>query len=198
MNGAAAGITVPDRATTRDWTPERYLAWAAGQEGRWEFVDGEIVPIVSPERSEHFVLKQSCYLAFRQALQGNAHDLHVFGDGPSVVTPDGTVREPDMTVHRGAAKRGATVLDEPVVLLEVLSARTAAHDRGDKLMDYFAMPSVRHYLIVHPTRRRIIWHERHDGATDLLTHIVADGTMTFAPFGFTVAVADCFDEYGLE
>ena len=49
----------------------------------------------------------------------------------------------------------AIAAENPVIIVEVLSPGTVSTDTGGKLADYFQVPSVAHYLIVHPTRRVI-------------------------------------------
>ena len=42
---------------------------------------------------------------------------------------------------------------DPVIVVEVLSPNTELIDTSDKLVDYFRVPSIMHYLIVRARRR---------------------------------------------
>ncbi len=72
--------------------------------------------------------------------------------------------EPDALVNCGAPMADDAVAAPcPVVVVEVLSPSTAATDTGGKLAGYFAVPSVAHYLIIHPTKRVVTHHRRVGG-----------------------------------
>jgi Uma2 family endonuclease len=55
---------------------------------------------------------------------------------------------PDVVVACGAIPGKATVLPNPVVVVEVLSESTAARDHGRKRWAYQTIPSLRHYVLV--------------------------------------------------
>jgi Uma2 family endonuclease len=58
-------------------------------------------------------------------------------------------------------------VDDPVIVVEVLSPTTKGIDKSRKFVAYMQLPSVRHYLIVDAGKRTIIHHHRD-----------ADGRMT--------------------
>ena len=78
----------------------------------------------------------------------------------------------------------------PVVVVEVLSPGTAATDTGDKLAGYFRVPSIAHYLIVHPIRRTVIHHRR--TGDDIATAIVAARQISLDPPGIVVTVEEFY------
>ena len=65
-----------------------------------------------------------------------------------VVTPAGDVMYPDVVVACGDLPGKATVLDAPVVIVEVLSESTAERDHGRKRWAYQTIPSLRHYVLI--------------------------------------------------
>lgn len=78
----------------------------------------------------------------------------------------------------------------PVVVVEVLSPSTAATDISGKLAGYFRVPSIHHYLIVHPTRRTVIHHRRTDDG--IHTRIVATGPIAMTPPGITIDMDELY------
>ena len=65
---------------------------------------------------------------------------------------------PDLTVVCGALQRAADDADaitNPIVLIEVLSESTEAGDRGDEFAHYRRLPSLRGYVLVSQSARRI-------------------------------------------
>ena len=99
---------------------------------------------------------------------------------------------PDAQVRCGRRLPGDTVeIPDPVVVLEVLSPSTRAHDAGAKLGDYFLIPSVRYYLLLDTRRRTVIHHERvQDGP--IATRIARDGLVRLDPPGLALDVAGLF------
>lgn len=177
----------------RRMTADEFIAWAMRQpEGkRYELVDGEIVAM-SPERASHNEGKGNVYLALRQAVLARGLPCWTYTDGMSVRIDDDTVYEPDALIRCGERLGpDAVEVADPVVLVEVISPSTHKVDTGQKLADYFRLPSLHHYLIVNMTRRSVVHHERseHGG---LRTRIVADGTLELQPPGIAVEVAAFF------
>src|ERR671919_1783689 len=97
-----------------------------------------------------------------------------------------TAYEPDAVVHCEAALSDhAVIVPAPVIVIEVLSPTTKAHDAGAKLADYFCLPSVRHYLLVRTERPTVIHHRR--GAGEVIeTRIVTSGALDLDPPGLTL------------
>ena len=111
-------------------------------------------------------------------------------DGATVETGDSDY-EPDALVNCGEPMADdAIAAPHPVIIVEVLSPGTASTDTGGKLADYFRVPSVAHYLIVHPTRRTVIHHRRTDAGID--TRIVVNGPITMAPPGIVITVENIY------
>ncbi len=46
--------------------------------------------------------------------------------------------------------RGVLEVPNPLIVVEVLSPSTQSFDLGGKLQGYFALPSLRHYIILDP------------------------------------------------
>ena len=100
--------------------------------------------------------------------------------------------EPDASIVCGPRQSDeALAIENPIVVLEVLSPSTAAIDHGRKLSGYFFLPSVEHYLILDPDRRVVIHHKR--GASDAIeTRVLSEGSVKLDPPGFEVAVEALF------
>ena len=168
-------------------TVEEFLPWAEGKEGRWELHDG--VPVMmSPERVLHGRVKFSAAKALDGAVATAGLPCEVSTDGLAVRIDARATYEPDASVVCGPrAPPDAVEIDNPVVVVEVLSPSTAAINHGRKLSGYFSLPSVQHYLILDPERRVVIHHKR--GASDAIeTRVLTDGVARLDPPGFDVAV----------
>jgi Uma2 family endonuclease len=172
-------------------TVDEFLPWAEGQEGRWELHDG--VPVMmSPERVLHADTKGEAYVALREALRRAGLPCRVHPDGVAIRMSAKATYQPDASVSCGPrAPVDALEINDPIIVVEVLSPSTAAVDHGRKLSGYFSLPSVEHYLILDPERRVVTHHKR--GASDAIeTRVLTSGVARLDPPGFEVAVEALF------
>jgi len=173
-------------------TVDEFLAWAEGRSGRHELVDGEVF-VMSPERARHAEVKAAAHAIMRQAVRSAGLNCHVLPDGMTVRINKRTAYEPDALVYCGARISGEAVeVPDPIIVVEVLSPSTGPHDTGAKLVGYFQVASVQHYLILDPTREVVIHHRR--GASMIETRVVSAGQLALAPPGIEFAVEALFAE----
>jgi len=168
-------------------TSDEFIAWAMEQpEGkRYELFAGKLVAM-APERSAHALAKFHIARRLSDAVERDGLPCTVYPDGMAVEIDLTTIYEPDALVRCGPVVPPDTVkLTDPVIVVEVLSPSTRGRDHGDKLIDYFRLPSVRHYLIVRTEDQAVIHHARNADGT-ILTRIVREGTLVLDPPGLMV------------
>ena len=172
-------------------TVDEFLAWAMGQTGRFELFRGEVFAM-SPETVGHSKIKGKVYSALVGALSRSQQNCHALPDGATVRIDNETAYEPDALVYCGKEiSPSALEVPAPVIVVEVLSPSTRRIDVSLKLVGYFSLPSVMHYLIVDPTQTLIVHHARgSDGG--ILTHIIRGGTITLDPPGIELASTDIY------
>lgn len=172
-------------------TVDEYLAWAEGQEGRFELYAGTVYAM-SPERARHGEIKFNVQAALLAGIRRAGLPCHMLPDGMTVRIDDTTAHEPDALVYCGL-KLPASALEvpNPIVVVEVLSPSTRRIDASLKLAGYFRVPSIAHYLVVDPDQPLIIHHER--GSQDtILTHIVQGGLITLDPPRLDLILTDVY------
>lgn len=176
----------PQRTYSRD----EYRCWCEAQpRGRYERIDGRIVAM-APERGAHPRAKAAVYRALARAIAQAGADCQALPDGATVECGDNDY-EPDALVNRGEPMADDAIAAPcPVIVVEVLSPGTAASDTGSKLAGYFAVPSIRHYLIVHPTRRTVTHHRRVGERIETL--VVVNGPIPLDPPGIEIAVEELY------
>ncbi len=177
--------------TSRIYSREEFRRWCEAQpKGRYERVDGRIVAMAA-ERGAHLRVKGAAYRALIRAVAAAGVGCQALPDGATVETGDSDY-EPDALVNCGEPMADdAIAAPNPVIVVEVLSPGTASTDTGGKLAGYFRVPSVMHYLIVHPTRR-VVTHHRRIGSSSIETLVVVNGPITMDPPGIVVAVEDLY------
>jgi Uma2 family endonuclease len=118
----------------------------------------------------------------------------VYTDGMTVVIDDEHAREPDAAVQCGVAFDPDTlILEAPIIVVEVTSPSSERNDLAEKLVEYFSVSSIQHYLIVNPIKKVVIHHARgRDG--DIATRIASAGAINLTPPGIAVPVAELLPE----
>ncbi len=148
---------------------------------------------MSPEGVGHAERKGAVYTASVTAIRARGLPCHALPDGATVRIDDMTAYEPDALVYCGEKlPPEALEVPNPIVIVEVLSPSTRRVDVSLKLIGYFRLPSVTHYLIVGPAQPSILHHAR-QASGHILTRIVDDGSITLDPPGIEIAL---FDIYG--
>jgi Uma2 family endonuclease len=149
--------------------------------GRYELFAGEVIAM-RPERAAHAQAKLRIAFRLYEAVEAAGVPCQVYGDGMAVGVDEETVFEPDAMVRCGPPLDGeATLVTDPVIVVEVLSPSTRATDSNLKLEQYFRLPSVHHYLIVRTTSAAVIHHRR--TADGIAVQIVLPGTLRLDPPG---------------
>lgn len=177
-------------------TVAEFLDWAIAQpRGRYELVRGEVV-MMAPERARHNLVKLAVARALDDAGKRAGLPCTVFTDGMTVVIDDEHAREPDAAVQYGVTTDlDSLILEAPLIVVEITSPSSERDDTGDKLVEYFSVPSIQHYLIVNPTKKVVVHHARGQGGKHS-TLITSSGEISLTPPGLTMPVAELLPEVG--
>lgn len=174
-------------------TIEEFLVWddPSLDGNRFELYDGVVVQM-APERISHAEVKTSAYLLLRDAI-GKAHvPCRALIDAVGVPIGEKSVFIPDGLVYCGPRLPGdENICREPIIVVEVVSPGSDRRDQTDKLIGYFSVPSVQHYLVVL-TERRMVVHHRREAEGGILTKIIAAGDVRLDPPGLSFSVAELF------
>ena len=193
---------LPDRKIT----VEEFLEWVEiDLDARFEFDDGTlreksdvrfelhdgIVVAMAPERAQHARTKLRAAMALQSAFARQPSSCEAFVEGVAVRIDGRTTFQPDAFVRCGDSLGGdVKEISDPLIVVEVLSPSTKSRDLGEKVEGYFMLPSLHHYLIVDPDRRRIVHHQRQMESDALLTRVLAEGLIRLDPPGIEVSVDD--------
>lgn len=132
-------------------SPAEYLEWERTQRDKHQFLRGKVYAMAGGSL-RHNRLGANVLGDLRAALRGG--QCAPFSSDQKIYIPaSGNFVYPDGTVVCGPAKlhAGTTdVIDNPRIIVEVLSKSTEQHDRGDndKWNDYRSVPSLTDYVLV--------------------------------------------------
>jgi Uma2 family endonuclease len=174
-------------------TVDDYLAWAAAQPEakRTELINGQIV-YMSPEQIQHNRLKKRIVNALEREIERIGIEAEAFTDGVTIPIEPHTAYEPDASVRLGPPLPGKDMkVPDPVIVVEVISPTSAHSDTSAKLIGYFRLPSVKHYLIIDPDAGTVTHHSRGADGT-IASATLASGALRLDPPGLSVDVTDLF------
>ena len=175
-------------------TRAEFRLWTERQPRRHERIGSEPVAM-APERIVHARLKARIWQALDRAIRDGGLNCEALPDGVTVEIDEDTDYEPDALVNCGPpVPPDAIAANNPVIVVEVLSPSTQSIDSGDKLADYFRVPSIRHYLIVRVRRREVIHHWR--AGPDIMTRAVTTGPIRLDPPGISIDIAEIYAGIG--
>lgn len=137
-------------------TLDEFDRWHALQPERWEFIDGQAV-MMAPARNPHTLIKTNIGAALWGKLRGKP--CRVLIDGPEVKGVDLSAI-PDVVVTCAPVDPATGRVDEPTLIVEVMSPSTEDRDVGRKWNGYCLIPSLRHYLLVASKSRFATLHTR--------------------------------------
>jgi Uma2 family endonuclease len=170
---------------------DEFLEWERLQPTRHEFIDGEIVAMTGAHAG-HVRMVGRIYARLHDHLHGSGCEAFV---NDLKVTAAGDSFYPDVVVACGEARPhdDDDGVDAPLVVVEVISPGTASHDATVKRWAYMTLPSIKHYLVIHPTRAEAELVPRsEDGSPSSRILRSPDDFLDLPAVGFGVRLGDLY------
>ena len=129
----------------------------------WQLIDGEIVGMTNPN-VRHGQVAVNIAVALKPVAEEHGCRVNIGGlrvqASSDLSGVDKTV--PDITVQCGALSDVATWIDDPAIIIEILSPSTMDFDRGAKLAFYKSLVSAADIIIVYQDQIRVEHYRRAD------------------------------------
>lgn len=177
-------------------TAEEYLAWETEQDTRHEYVNGAMVTMTGGTIA-HNLLALNLHSALRPHLQkrgcvATVADVKVQVSNSVYYYPDLVVTCSDRDLQ------ARQLLQEPCVIVELLSPSTAANDRGDKFKNYRNLNSLQEYVLIDSEKINVERYRRGEGRMWLYYPYTADETLVLETLEFECAIAQIYAGVPLE
>lgn len=148
------------------YTYDEYRLFEEANPARHEFINGQILAMAGGTPA-HARLQAAVLYALERRLEG--HSCQPFPSDLRVrIAATGMATYPDVTVVCGPIQSDPAdphAVSNPSLVVEVLSDRTEAYDRGEKFEQYKQIPALQLYLLVSHRERRIeTWARAVDGS----------------------------------
>lgn len=130
-----------------------FLAWESAQDLRHEFYRGETFAMTGgTARHNRVVMNLGGRIS--ECLDGTG--CQVFAESMKLRLADEAVLYPDLMVTCSGAEAGdQQIVDDPRLIIEVLSPSTKGYDRRNKFALYRRLASLREYVLIDPGTREI-------------------------------------------
>lgn len=176
---------------------------------RYEMYDGEAFAMAGGSRN-HSLVTVSALVALRIRARARGCETH----GPDLyVRPDDdhkSAMSPDVYVRCGPPPPpDQRYINDPTIIVQVLSPSTMSFDRGAKLQRYFKFDSLRHVIILYQDEYRAeMWTRPPEGSKEtdvdgnlLWTRTVANGlasSLQIDAFEDAIGLAEFYDGVELD
>jgi Uma2 family endonuclease len=154
-------------------SPEEYLAREGISSVRHEYVDGHVFAMTGGSL-RHNIICTNLWSVLQGALRGGPCRSFI-SDVKVRIDSCNSFYYPDVLVSCKPTDASGVFLKAPVLLAEVLSPSTASTDRREKLIAYKQIESLREYLIIHQSIRRVDLYRKQGSAVWLSSERIVDG-----------------------
>jgi len=175
-----------------------YFEHEAASQTRYEYLDGEIVPVAGASRV-HNLLVMNCSASLHAQLR--QRQCVVYAMDMRVRVSQTRYIYPDVAVVCGTQELDATPLDtlvNPTVTIEVLSASTEEDDLTAKARMFRAMPSIQEYVFISQHEVYIEHYRRNQGGWFLQEYNRLEDTLILNSIDCSLSLSDIYEKTPLK
>ncbi len=182
------------------YTTAEYLELEETAEYKSEYRDGEIVPMTGGSANHNRIAVNLC-----RKLPFSIKDRHyeIFVNDMRVSIP--RYRRyvyPDTIVIEGAAlyeDKAATIITNPLLIIEVLSKSTKNYDQGDKFDYYRSLPSFKEYILIDQYQYYVEQFVKQvDGRWVLTEYESVTDILSLSSLDFQINLSDIYNRINFE
>lgn len=152
---------MPQARAKTAFTADGYLAWEERNPSKHEYLAGEIFAMVGATDA-HVTITGNLFTLLRAHVRGRSCRVYIADMKLRVDTADAFFY-PDLLVTCAPEDHVSSRFKrQPTLLVEVLSATTAAFDRGQKFAIYRQLPSLREYVLIEQDRMSVECFRRNE------------------------------------
>jgi Uma2 family endonuclease len=168
-------------------TPKEYLEWEPTQELRYEYIDGEVFAMIGGTKP-HNRIAGNLYKPLDDFLAEKGCEVYI-ADVKVQISRAGPYHYPDVVVTCDPRDRESNELvQDPCLIVEVLSPSTEAFDRGKKFTRYRQLTTLKEYVLIKSEEIGVECFRRTEQGLWLFSAYEAGDTLTLESVGFSISV----------
>lgn len=181
-------------AALRRMTLDEFLVWEDGTDTRYELIAGFPVAM-APGMEDHGVLAARLAARLENGLVDRRPCRAISEAG--ILDPDraDTFFVVDIGVTCAPRERWRQYMQDPILLIEILSPSTERHDRKVKVPVYQRIPSMQEVLLVDSDSRYAEIHRRQGEQWIIQIINKPDGMIPLASVGIEIAVSELYEGF---
>lgn len=167
-----------------------YFALERAEDRRYEYLAGEVFAMAGGSE-RHALISANTVVGLSNATR--RLPCRVYGaDMKLYIASHDHFCYPDVMLLCAAGVRHEDYVEQPTLIVEVLSPSTEAYDRGLKFEHYRGIEALQHYLLLDQDRMHAELYTRSDGAW-LLTETGGEaGLVRLGALGIQLALAELY------
>ncbi|MCR5857273.1 Uma2 family endonuclease [Mesorhizobium sp. J428] len=170
-------------------TPDEFLRWNEGREGKWDFVEGKIVDMMVKVSRNHAIIAARLTTILGQSLPYPPFTVSTADFG---VKTEKSVRYPDVMVDQERGSSEDLAAASPIFIAEVLSRSTMAIDFHQKAQEYQTLASLRNYLVLAQDEPRVwLWTQDSGWSGPSMTEGL-EGEISLPALGLTIRLMSIY------
>ena len=178
-------------------TIEEYLAWELDQDIRYDYINGEVFAMTGGT-IPHNDIALNLYTSLRPHLRPRGCRINV-SDVKVQVTSKGPYFYPDLIVSCHPEDINARkFIQNPKLIVEVLSPGTSGKDREEKFRYYLTIPSLQEYILIDSEKISVERYCRGEGRMWLYYPYTTGDMITLSSIAFEFPIEILYDSVGLE
>jgi Uma2 family endonuclease len=184
-----------DPQITKRYTLAEYLELEEAAEYRSEFYNGEIYAM-SGATPAHSRIASNCNFAMTNAFRGKGC-LPYEASLKIYVREIDTVLHPDLSVICGPLEvdpSTPTLVENPTLILEVLSKSTSKYDRSGKFFKYRMIPSLQTFVMIQQSEPSVtVAFKSPIGQWDFTDYFGLEATVELRPLGVSITMKQIYE-----
>lgn len=177
--------------------PESYLTGERLGETKHEYLAG-VIYAMAGTTVNHDRIAGNIYRELSNQLRGNScepftSDVKVRAESAGALF----YYYPDVTVDCSNAQGSSLFAEQPRAIFEVMSPEMARIDRGEKLRNYQALPSLQHYLLVDQFHRFVTVYRKHPDGCWTCVLLEGEASLDLPDLGCRLSLTAIYERTGV-
>ena len=157
MTAAAFPTVAPPAPKIRRYSVAEYVQREIETDEKHYFINGILIPMAGGTLTHNSIQSNThgeLYIAIR-----SKPEFRIFGSDQKIYLPALNIYNyADVLVIAGTpliSDEESNAIENPIMIVEVLSKSTGGYDRGQKFTEYQTLPSFREYVLIHQDKPQI-------------------------------------------
>ncbi|WP_373478461.1 Uma2 family endonuclease [Geminocystis sp.] len=174
-------------------SPEEYLTQEETNSVKCEYINGEVYEMADAS-SDHVTIAGNMFFVLKNHLRGGDCRVYI-ADMKVRIDSLNIFYYPDVIVTCSQEDRALNYYKRsPQIIVEVLSDSTESFDRGDKFADYRQIESLKEYVLISQTKKRVDLFTKQDNNSWQLTSFDEGENLVLNSINFTCAVSSLYED----